>query len=94
MPDQSTLAKARALAVTPAMVKAAWCEARRWWPRKIVQDGKRFVVVETCIAVDEPQPGFREAIEAALAAALPSREHATADIPVLLADVTLQGLPV
>lgn len=55
-------------AVTPAMLKAAWVEARRWWPRKIVQDGKRYIVIETCILVDEPTPGFREAIEAALAA--------------------------
>lgn len=54
--------------VTPAMVKAAWVEARRWWPREIVRDGNRFIVVETCTTVDDPQPGFREAIEAALAA--------------------------
>lgn len=54
--------------VTPAMVKAAWVEARRWWPRKVIQDGRRMIVAETCITVDDPQPGFREAIEAALAA--------------------------
>ena len=65
--------------VTPAMVKAAWLVARRWWPRKVVEyrrckackqvAGLR--VLETAILVDEPQPGFREAIEAALKASSP-----------------------
>ena len=62
--------------VTPEMLKAAWVEARRWWPRKVVEmtackacrqtAGLR--VLETCIRVDEPQPGFKEAISAALSA--------------------------
>ena len=63
--------------VTPAMIKAAWVEARRWWPQKVVevQAGQKvaqahyFRVVETAILVDEPQPGFAEAIRAALATA-------------------------
>jgi len=62
--------------VTPAMVKAAWVVARQWWPRKVVErvecracrQAKGFAVLETSIAVTEPTPGFREAIEAALAA--------------------------
>lgn len=63
--------------VTPLMVKAAWAEARRWWPHEIVEAKKcpacgckkgGYRVVETCILVDQPQPGFREAIEAALRA--------------------------
>lgn len=60
--------------VTPAMIKAAWVEARRWWPHKVVEmvdckackQVKGLRVLETSIKVDEPQPGFREAIEAAL----------------------------
>lgn len=64
------------MTVTPAMVKAAWIEARRWWPRKVVEmvpckacnQAKGYRVLETCILVDEPQPGFREALEAALRA--------------------------
>lgn len=60
--------------VTPAMLKAAWLEARRWWPRKVVamvdcaacKQPKGYRVLETCILVDEPQPGFKEAITAAL----------------------------
>lgn len=64
------------MTVTPAMLKAAWVEARRWWPRKVVEmtdcaacrQVKGYRVLETCIRVDEPQPGFREAIEAALRA--------------------------
>lgn len=63
-------------AITPAMVKAAWIEARRWWPQKVVevQAGQKvaqahyFRVVETAILVDEPAPGFKEAIEAAMKA--------------------------
>ena len=48
--------------VTPKMIKAAWVEARRWWPKKVVEmqpckacrqvAGLR--VLETCILVDEP----------------------------------------
>ena len=58
------------ITVTPQMLKAAWVEARRWWPRKVVElypgtDRARYHVVETCILVDEPLPGFREALEAA-----------------------------
>ena len=64
------------MTITPAMLKAAWVEARRFWPSKVVEfhdckacrQTKGFRVVETCIRVDEPQPGFREAIEAALKA--------------------------
>lgn len=64
------------MSVTPEMLKAAWAEARRWWPRKVVEmtdckacrQTKGLHVAETCIRVDEPQPGFREAIEAALKA--------------------------
>lgn len=62
--------------VTPAMLKAAWVEVRRWWPRKVVDmvpckkcgQVKSLRVVETCILVDEPMPGFKEAIQAALKA--------------------------
>lgn len=62
------------MTVTPAMLKAAWVEARRWWPRQVVEfhrceackQSAGFRVLETCILVDEPAPGFREAIEAAL----------------------------
>lgn len=58
------------------MLKVGWLVARRWWPAKVVQvyDWKackqtaRLKVVETAILVDEPMPGFKEAIEAALAA--------------------------
>lgn len=61
--------------ITPMMIKAAWVEGRRWWPHKVVEAeaGQKvaqvhyFRVVETCILVDEPQPGFAEAIRAALA---------------------------
>ena len=53
--------------VTPAMIKAAWVEARRWWPRRIVETDKGFRVKETSILVDAPQPGFGEALKAALA---------------------------
>lgn len=64
--------------VTPAMIKAAWVEARRWWPQKVVevQAGQKvaqahyFRVVDTAILVDEPQPGFAEAIRAAFDAAV------------------------
>lgn len=62
--------------VSPAVIKTAWVEARRWWPRKVVEtvpckacgQVKGYRVLETCILVDEPQPGFAEAIRAALAA--------------------------
>lgn len=62
------------MTITPIMLKAAWVEARRWWPRKVVEvvpckacgAVKSYRVVETCILVDEPAPGFREAIEAAM----------------------------
>ena len=62
------------MTLAPAAIKAAWVEARRWWPRKVVevQAGQKvaeahyFRVVETAILVDEPTPGFREAIEAAM----------------------------
>lgn len=62
------------MTVTPIMLKAAWHEARRWWPKQIVemracpacQQSKGFRVKETAIHVDEPMPGFREAIQAAL----------------------------
>lgn len=62
--------------ITPIMLKAAWVEARRWWPRKVVEtvpceacgQTKGFRIIETSIHVDEPQPGFAEAIKAALAA--------------------------
>lgn len=65
-----------ATVIMPAMVRAAWIEARRWWPRKVAEvvackacgRPKAFVVTETAILVDEPMPGFREAIEAALRA--------------------------
>lgn len=64
------------MSVTPEMLKAAWIEARKFWPAKVVEfhdckacrQTKGFRVVETCIRVDEPTPGFREAIEAALKA--------------------------
>lgn len=60
--------------ITPAMLKAAWSECRKWWPRKVVEhvdckackQAKGFKVLETCITVDQPQPGFREALQAAL----------------------------
>jgi len=62
--------------VTPIMLKAAWNEARKWWPYRVVEakkcpacgQSKGFVVHQTSIHVDEPQPGFKEAIEAALRA--------------------------
>ncbi len=54
--------------ITPRMLKAAWVEARRWWPYKVVEQAKSYTVKETAIAVDEPQPGFREAITAAFRA--------------------------
>lgn len=63
--------------VTPMMIKAAWVEARRWWPREIAEAKKctacgckkgGFRVIETCILVDQPTPGFAEAIRAAFAA--------------------------
>jgi len=64
------------MTITPAMLKAAWVEARRWWPSKVVEmracpacrQSKGLRVLETCILVDTPQPGFKEAITAALAA--------------------------
>jgi hypothetical protein len=60
--------------ITPTAIKAAWVEVRRWWPRKVVEvvpckacgAVKGYRVVETAILVDEPAPGFREAVEAAL----------------------------
>lgn len=60
--------------VTPEMIKAAWVVARQWWPKRTVElvdckackQSKGLRVLETCIKVDEPTPGFREAIEAAL----------------------------
>jgi hypothetical protein len=63
------------MTVTPEMLKAAWIEARRWWPRNVAEmqpcsacrQTKGYRMIETCILVSEPQPGFREAIEAALA---------------------------
>lgn len=63
-------------AVAPLMIKAAWAEVRNWWPHKVVEmkpckacgQVKGFRVIETCINVSEPQPGFKEAIEAALRA--------------------------
>lgn len=66
--------------MTPAMIKAAWVEVRRWWPRKVVEmvpcaacrQAKGYRVLETAILVDEPMPGLREALEAALKAAPPT----------------------
>ena len=60
--------------VTPIMLKAAWLEARKWWPKKVVElvdckackQTKGLRVLETAILVSEPMPGFREVIEAAL----------------------------
>lgn len=65
--------------VTPMMLKAAWVVARGFWPRKVVEmvdckacrQAKGYRVLETCIRVEEPTPGFREAIEAAFAAREP-----------------------
>lgn len=62
--------------VTPLMVKAAWVEARKWWPRKVAEfhrckackQSVGLRVLETCVLVDEPQPGFKEALQAAWAA--------------------------
>ncbi len=64
------------MTVTPAMLKAAWVLARRWWPHRVVElvdcpvcrQPKGLRVLETSLKVDEPTPGFREAIEAALQA--------------------------
>jgi len=54
------------------MIKAAWAEARRWWPKRVVQEtvaGRATLrIFETAILVKEPQPGFREALAAALEA--------------------------
>lgn len=62
--------------ITPIMLKAAWVEARRWWPKKTVEyhdckscrQTKGIRVVETSILVDTPQPGFKEAMQAMLKA--------------------------
>lgn len=60
-----------------ALLKAAWAVARQFWPRKVVEfyecpacrQPKTLRMLETAIRVEEPMPGFKEAIEAALAAA-------------------------
>lgn len=75
--------------VTPIMLKAAWAEARRWWPRKVVEfhrcsackQSAGLRVLETCITVDEPQPGFREAIEAALESASSIAQRSATVLP-------------
>ncbi len=76
--------------ITPAMLKAAWVEVRRWWPRKVAAmvdckacgQEKGYRVIETCIRVDEPQPGFREAITAALRACeVATRDEANPNPP-------------
>ena len=62
--------------LTPIMIKAAWHEARRWWPHQVVEtrpckacgQSKGWRVKETGINVPEPAPGFREALQAALRA--------------------------
>lgn len=42
---------------TPAMINAAWNEVRKWWP------------VGQPVKVDQPQPGFREALQTMVRAA-------------------------
>lgn len=62
--------------ITPAMIKAAWVVARRFWPSKVVEyvpckacgQTKGLRLLETSAHVTEPTPGFREAITAALKA--------------------------